>query len=113
MDPREEYDRIRCLTSQLSQEIGKPMLGFTQLHAAGMEDGVLSCRMKELMALSISICQCNEGCVVYHLQNALSADAKREEILESIGVAIVMGGGPAVVYACNALEILDQLRPAN
>jgi hypothetical protein len=28
--------------------------------------------------------------------------------LETIGVAIMMGGGPALMYGCDALEALEQ-----
>ena len=28
--------------------------------------------------------------------------------MEAVGVAIFMGGGPAMVYGCEALEALDQ-----
>jgi len=37
-----------------------------------------------------------------------SANRMRKEILETIGVAIMMGGGPALMYGCDALEALDQ-----
>ena len=32
----------------------------------------------------------------------------RDEILDTIAVAIEMGGGPATVYGANALEAFDQ-----
>jgi len=30
--------------------------------------------------------------------------------LETIGVAILMGGGPSVMYGCDALEALKQFK---
>jgi len=42
--------------------------------------------------------------------DALSAGATEEEILETIGSAILMGGGPAVMYGCEAWEALKQFK---
>lgn len=98
--------------AQLGREIPGPMGGFSQLHSKGMGDGALSTRVKELMALAISITVRCEGCIAYHLRDALEAGATREEILETIGVAIVMGGGPATVYAVYALDALEQFAPS-
>ena len=49
-----------------------------------------------------------DDCISYHVHDALKAGASRDEVLEAFGVAILMGGGPAAMYACHALEALDQ-----
>jgi len=38
----------------------------------------------------------------------LKAGATRSEIAETVGVAVMMGGGPAVVYGCQALEAVEE-----
>ena len=38
----------------------------------------------------------------------LQAGASHEEIVDAIGVAILMGGGPSDVYGSQALEALKQ-----
>ena len=37
----------------------------------------------------------------------------RAELLETIGVALMMGGGPASIYAAHALDAIDQFLPAS
>jgi AhpD family alkylhydroperoxidase len=64
--------------------------------------------MKELIAIAISISAGCEGCISYHTHNALGAGATRQEILETIGVAILMGGGPSMIYGAEAMDALDQ-----
>lgn len=54
-------------------------------------------KAKELMALSIAVCVRCDGCIAYHVHDALEAGASRDEIAEAIGVAVLMGGGPSVV----------------
>ena len=34
--------------------------------------------------------------------------ASRDEIAETIGVAVLMGGGPSVVYGAEALDAVEQ-----
>jgi AhpD family alkylhydroperoxidase len=93
---------------QLGQEIPLPMGGFARLHKKAMVDGVLSRKVKEMMALAISIVEGCEGCIAYHTFDAVAAGAEREELLETIAVALMMGGGPASIYATHALEAMDQ-----
>jgi AhpD family alkylhydroperoxidase len=82
--------------------------GFRRLHLNAMKNGALSTVVKELIALSIAITVRCDGCIAYHVHDALSAGAAREEILETIGVAVLMGGGPSVVYGTEALNAMDQ-----
>ena len=84
------------------------MSGFAALHAAAVADGVLPGRIKELIALAIGITSLCDGCIAFHVHDALQAGASRAEIEEAIGVAVLMGGGPAAVYASDALAALDQ-----
>jgi AhpD family alkylhydroperoxidase len=92
----------------LGKEAPDTMAGFIQLHHAGTSDGVLSAKIKELIALAIGITvRCN-SCIAYHVHDAVKAGATYDEVLDTIGVAIMMGGGPAVVYGAQALEALKQ-----
>lgn len=84
------------------------MSGFARLHKAATADGVLPAKTKEMIALAIGIASRCDGCIAFHTHDAIEAGATREEIEEAIGVAILMGGGPAAVYASDALNALDQ-----
>ena len=77
-----------------------------------MSDGALPPKIKELMALAIAVAIHCEGCIAYHVHDALYAGATREEIVETIGVAVMMGGGPAAVYGAEALEAVAQFESA-
>ncbi len=85
-----------------------PMRGFNTLHTSSVADGALPRAVKELMALAIGITSHCDGCIAFHVHDALAAGATRAQIEETLGVAIMMGGGPAVVYAADALTALDQ-----
>lgn len=58
--------------------------------------------------MAIAIAMRCDGCIAFHVRDAIKAGATRDEVLETIGVAIVMGGGPSVVYGVEAQEALEQ-----
>jgi AhpD family alkylhydroperoxidase len=106
------HERLQALTAKLAKELRGPMSAFAQLNGAATAAGVLSTKTKQLIALGIGITVRCDGCIAYHVHDALRAGATKQEILETIGMAILMGGGPAVVYGCEALEALDQFEAA-
>ncbi len=107
-DYAEIYDHLNEMIERLGEAAPATMEGFGRLHEAGAESGALDTRTKELIALAIGIAVHCDGCISYHAHDALDAGASREEIVETISVAVMMGGGPSVVYGCQALEATDQ-----
>jgi len=86
------------------------MKAFGDLHQTAMTDGALSRVEKELMALAISVCIHCDDCIVVHVHGAIRAGATDDQLVEAIGTAIVMGGGPATMYAAEALRAIEQFR---
>lgn len=88
----------------------KPLL---ELEERAFNDGALNKKIKELMALSISIVTKCEPCMEWHLDQALRSGATDEEIYETIDVAIEMGGGQAGAYARFVLKALEYFKEKN
>lgn len=103
----ENYRRLQALANRLRNE---HPIGFSQLNQKALADGALDRKHKELMCLAISVSQLCEGCIAFHVHDSLRAGASYEEVMETLGVAILMGGGPALIYACEALEALDEFQ---
>jgi AhpD family alkylhydroperoxidase len=97
--------------TRLGQDLAGPMSGFARLHRKSIGDGALSRKIKEMMALAISIVVGCEGCIAYHVHDAVEAGATRAELLEAVSVGLMMGGGPGSIYATHALEAIDQFLP--
>ncbi len=93
---------------RLGAAIPDTMQGFEGLHRAAVADGALPRATKELMAMAIGIAAKCGGCITLHAHAALRAGATPEQAREAIGVAVLMGGGPASVYAIEALDAIDQ-----
>ena len=104
----EYHKKLVALMSELGKEIPTTMAGFGQLHKASIADSALSKKNKELIALGIAIAVRCDGCIAFHVHDAIRAGASKDEMTETIGVAVLMGGGPAVMYGCEALEAMKQ-----
>lgn len=104
-----EYRKhLQGLMGRLRGRIPGTMKGFGLLHQESMKAGALSEKQKELIALGIGIAARCDGCIAFHTHESLANGATPEEINETIGVAISMGGGPSLMYAAHALEALEQ-----
>jgi AhpD family alkylhydroperoxidase len=104
---------LRDEAMALSRAIPDVMRSFQSVMKAAGANGAIDSKTKELMAAAISIAMRCEGCVLFHVHNAKRHGATREEIAETIGVAIEMGGGPATVYGGKALAAYDALTAAS
>ncbi len=108
----ERHTQLRRGFRSLSEVQSGVMAGFGGMHHAAMADGALPTSVKELMALAIGITSHCDGCIAFHVHDALRAGATRAQVEETIGVAIMMGGGPSAVYGSDALEALAQFEEA-
>ena len=91
-------------TRSLRHMQGDVWKGFAELHRATVADGAVPARMKELVALAIAVVKECDGCIAYHASAAARLGATEEEVAEVLGVALLMGGGPASVWAPRAFD---------
>lgn len=70
------------------------------LNLAGIveKEGALSRKQKELMCLGIALCVRCESCIVLHTESAIKSGATKEDLAETCGVALMMGGSPIMPY---------------
>ncbi len=106
------HRHLKGLVAQLGSELPDTLEGFSGLHLAAVADGALDTKLKELIAIGIAISVRCDGCISDHVHDALEAGASRAEITETIGVAIMMGGGPSLMYGAEALEAVEQFSAA-
>lgn len=104
----QRHEELQGLMRRLGRELPASVGGFAGLHKAATTSGALDAKTKELIALGIAVAIHCDPCLAYHVHDALKAGASRAEVLEALGVAMMMGGGPATMYACDALTALDQ-----
>lgn len=104
----QRYNELRITSNELGEQAPKLLSSFGTLHKNAMADGVLSTKIKELIALGMAVTAKCDGCIAYHVRDALIAGATEEEIIETLGVAVLMGGGPALIYSEEAFVAMKQ-----
>jgi AhpD family alkylhydroperoxidase len=101
-------DDLRDPARHLREHIPEVYRSFAELSAASLADGVISAAMKEVIALVIAVAEQCDGCIAAHARAAVKRGASPQQVAEALGVAIMMGGGPATVYAPRAWEAYQE-----
>lgn len=84
------------------------MKAFGALAQSASAPGALDAKTKELVAIGISVAARCDDCIAFHVKGAIEHGASREEVLETLGMAIYMGAGPSAMYASHALNAFTQ-----
>ena len=102
------HQRQQAHKKLLSME-SKVYKAFLEMEKAAYEDGALSKKQKELVAVGISVVIDCESCMQWHIEQAAKAGATQQEVLEAVEVGIEMGGGRATVSARFALDVMERV----
>ena len=101
---------LREPTASLRRAIPATWAGFTTMHESAMADGAVARHTKEAVALAISVVKRCDGCIAHHARAAARAGATSAEVAEILGVALLMDGGVASVYAPRAWDAFVEFR---
>ena len=88
------------------------MKSFGAIAQAALAPNALDTKTKELLAIGISVAVRCDDCIAFHVKSAVDAGATREEIVETLGMAIYMGAGPSAMYASHAMDAYLQFSAA-
>ncbi len=82
---------------------------FFNLDSNTYKDGALSSQTKELLGLVASaVLRCND-CIDYHLEQCAKAGSTKEEIVDALNVALVVGGSIVIPHFRHAIGTLEML----
>ena len=84
------------------------MKAFSAMAMAATQTKALDIKTKELIALGIAVATRCDPCISFHVETARKHGATRDEVMETVAMAIYMGAGPSVMYAAQAVEAYDQ-----
>ena len=88
------------------------MKAFGAISQAALAPKALDAKTKELIALAIGVATRCDDCIAFHVKAAIDHGATRDEVLETLGMAIYMGAGPSAMYASHALDAYTQFSAA-
>ena len=104
----EKTTELNTLLRNLRAGSHDVMKAFGVIAQASLQPKALDGKAKELIALGIAVAIRCDDCIAFHAKAAADRGATRDEILETLGMAIYMGAGPSVMYASHALEAFTQ-----
>lgn len=93
---------------RFSKEFPEKMKGFGAFMKAVETPGALSVKQKELMSVALAVTAHCHWCIAYHVNGSLEQGASRAEIMESAWMAVLMGGGPALMYMQLVEEAINE-----
>jgi AhpD family alkylhydroperoxidase len=99
---------ISAYSRELRKAAPEGMAAFYALAKAASAEGTMDKKSKELVALAIGVTQRCDGCIGFHVKTLKDLGTTRAEIVELLMMCVYMGGGPALMYAADALRAYDQ-----
>ncbi|WP_457746628.1 carboxymuconolactone decarboxylase family protein [Sulfurimonas sp.] len=104
----EKLQEIKKLIGKLEKDIPSEIGAFNNFMLATEKANALEIKTKELINLALGISAQCEWCIALHVKGAVSAGATKEEILESAMQAVLMHGGPALMYMIHVESAIEE-----
>jgi len=110
MENSAEYAKRREAQNKLIlSQADLSMKRFFALDHDVYDEGALPKKMKELMGLVASVAlRCND-CISYHLSESVEHGATEKEIVEALGIALIVGGSITIPHVRHAMAFLETI----
>jgi len=109
-DMNYKLKEVEGLIKELNKDYPEHIGPFLSLMHKAEGEGALDTKTKELISLALSVQTQCDWCIAFHTKRALAAGATKDEIVEACFVAVVMGGGPALMYLQLVLKALEDYK---
>jgi AhpD family alkylhydroperoxidase len=92
----------------LRKDIPDTMQAFNAMARSALQGGAIDELHKELIALAIGVSSRCDACIGFHVKALIRLGVTREQLMETLGICTYMGGGPALMYAAEAVRAYDE-----
>jgi AhpD family alkylhydroperoxidase len=104
-----KHEDVITLMDKLGGKIPATMSSFGAFHKASV---TISSKTKKFITLAIALVANCDGCIAFHVHDALENGATSKKFLETIGVAICKRSELVPVYSSSVIEALEQFKTA-
>ncbi len=104
----EYYTETGKYRDRFDQEL-PVMAAYTTFRKQVYKDGALSLKTKRLIALACGLQAGCTRCVQGQTKDAITAGATKQEVMEAVAVAIVMGGTAVSAETWRVVKVLEEL----
>src|SRR5574337_1956671 len=106
---REFNEFRRRMNERILAEDNRVIKRVFSVDSLAYQDGALPARTKELLGLTASMVLRCDDCVAYHIVQCLESGSSKDEIVEAMSVALVVGGTIVIPHMRRAIEFLDEM----
>lgn len=111
MSAKKKLQEIETLIGCLQKDYPSETQAFLNFMSKAEGGPALDLRLKELINVALSVAAQCEWCVALHVRHAIDAGATRDEVMSAGFMAVIMHGGPALMYLTPLTQALDEFAP--
>ena len=109
-DPVKEFNDYRArMNEKLLNNDNKIIKRIFNLDTNAFAPGALDIKTKELLGLVASAVLRCDDCVRYHLESSLEQGATKQEVMETLSIATLVGGTIVIPHLRRAYEYWEAL----
>ena len=113
-EPVKEFNEYRArMNDKILADNNKIIKRIFNLDTNAYQDGVLDTKTKELLGLVASAVLRCDDCIKYHLESGKNAGLRKEEVLEALSIATLVGGTIVIPHLRRAYEFWEALEANN
>jgi AhpD family alkylhydroperoxidase len=110
----EEFNAYRSkMNDKLLRDNNKIIKRIFNLDTNAFAEGALDVKTKELLGLVASTVLRCDDCVKYHLESSHKEGVSKDEIMETLGIATLVGGTIVIPHLRRAYEYWEELEKAS
>ncbi|WP_220092497.1 carboxymuconolactone decarboxylase family protein [Parvibaculum sp.] len=107
MDWKAYGAQVNAAVKEMAAANPEIVKAYAGLHRANAASSRLDAKMRELIALGVAVTLRCDGCINAHTDAAISAGATKEEIVDALGVAVMVNAGATMVYSARTIDAFD------
>lgn len=101
-------EEAQALIAKLEKDYPNEIQSFMSFMQAAENSPAVDRRQKELINVALSIAAQCQWCIALHTKAAIEAGATRDEIMTAGFQAVLMHGGPALMYLTPLVEAIEE-----
>jgi len=107
LDWKAYRDQVNAAVKEISAANPDIVRAYAGLNQANAKSTHLDAKTRELIAVAVAVTLRCDGCINAHTDGAVKAGATKEEIVDALGVAIMVNAGAAMVYSARTIDAYD------
>jgi len=109
-NPVEEFNAYRSkMNDKILSDNNKVIKRIFNLDTNAFAEGALDVKTKELLGLVASTVLRCDDCVKYHLESSYKSGVSKEEVMETLSIATLVGGTIVIPHLRKAYEYWEIL----